>query len=356
MMVLPGMVLRNLIFHRKKTLPVMLLCGLLLLLPAASWLLVRQIAILAERPLAALDTELIMQREAAGKDAATVRTRGLVEPFDLHHFDREGVGRRLAAISAIAQYSTALVLWRFDPQNTLTVVGLDPADPPVGLRKIESLLMKGGRFFSSGAADEVILERHFAKLYGHKPGGRFQLAGRELAIVGLVDFTEQSNLSNAAVFLPYDTARTLAGLEERVINQLFIALAGASEVGGVSAELARAFPGFALISRDSLYKNLSAFNRLIHQGGHLFVLLVLPLSLLLLFWVLRMHRLEFTGQTETLKTLGWPATDLRRWLALDLGYLLAGGVLLAGAMSLILQLLVLPQLRIAPLLNQGFSL
>lgn len=354
-MTLPGMVLRNLLFHRKKTLPVVLLCGLFLLLPAASWLLVRQIAILADRPLAALDTELILQHDAEGKAAATVRTRGLVEPFNLHRFERDEASGKLAALKGIARYSTALVLWQFDPQNTLTVVGLDPADPPVGMRKIESLLFKG-RFFSSGQAEEVILERHFAKLFGHNPGGSFKLAGRELTIVGLVDFTEQSNLSNAAVFLPYDTALALAGLKERAINQVFIALAGASDVRGVSSDLARAFPGFSLISRDSLYKNLSAFNRMIYRGGHLFVLLVLPLSLLLLFWVLKMHRLEFTGQTEILQILGWPGRDLRCWQILDLGYLLVGGMLLAGILSVLLHLMVLPHLQIAPLLDQGFQL
>ncbi|MFZ5766791.1 MAG: ABC transporter permease [Thermodesulfobacteriota bacterium] len=355
-MKLSGIVLRNLLFHRKKTLPVVLLCGLFLLLPAASWLLVRQITTLADRPLATLNTELILQQDSKGKDADAVRTRGLVEPFNLHHFDRQNTSGKLTAIKGIDRYSTALVLWQFDPQNTLTVVGLDPADPPMGLRKIENLLMKGGRFFSDSGADEVILERHFAKLFGHKPGGRFQLAGRELAIVGLIDFTEQSNLSNAAVFLPYDTALRLSGLEERVINQVFVALAGMTDVRLISDDLARAFPGFSLISRDSLYKNLSAFNRLIYQGGHLFVLLLLPLSLLLLFWVLKMHRLEFAGQTEVLKILGWPGKDLRRWQILDLGYLLAGGVLLAGVLSALLHFLALPHLKIAPFLDQGFQL
>jgi hypothetical protein len=217
------------------------------------------------------------------------------------------------------------------------------------------LLFKG-RFFSDSQAEEVILERHFATLYGHKPGGRFQLAGRDLAIVGLVDFTEQSNLSNAAVFLPYATALHLSGEKERIVNQVFIALSSSADVRGVSRELGGIFPDFSLISRDSLYKNLSAFNRLIYRGGHLFVLLVLPLALLLLSWLLKMHRLEFSGQMKILKILGWPQDDLRRWQALDLGYLLAGGLLFAGIMSVIIYFFLLPHLQIAPLLDQGFKL
>jgi len=353
---LAGIVLQNVLFYRKKTLPVALLCGLFIFLPASSWLLVHRIISLADRPLLTLDTELILQQSSEDREAGTIKTRGLIEPFNLRSFGKEEAAGGLAAIKGIDRYSTALVLWKLDPQNTLTVIGLDTTEPPVGLRKIEGLLVKGGRFFTDNEANEIILERHFAKLFGYKLGRDFQLAGRELAIVGLVDFTEQSNLSNAEAFLPYDTALALAGLRKRVANQMFIALTGAADLRGISNELARAFPGFSVISRDSLYKNLSAFNRLIYRGGYLFVLLILPISLLLLLWVLKMHRMEFTGHTEILRILGWPVWDLRYWRFLDLGYLLVGGLVLALTLSLFLHFTILPHLRITPLLDQGFHI
>jgi len=353
---LSGIVFDNLIFHRKKILPVLLLCGLILSLPLISYLLVHQITMLADRPLASLKTELILQRDTGAKDSARVRTRGLIEPFNLHHFSRESVRERLSGIKGIEQYSSALVLWQFSPQNTLTVVGLDLSDPMVGLRRIESLLMKGSRFFSGNRANEVILERHFATLFGYKPGARFQVAGSDLDIVGLVDFTEQSNLSNAAVFIPYETALDLAQEQERVVNQVFIDLSSSIDIRGTSRELAAAFPGFSLISQDSLYKNLSAFNRLIYRGGNLLVLLVTPLALLLLYGLLKMHRLEFVEQTGLLKVLGWSKHSIRHWLAWDLGYLLVGGILIAGIIGGMVYFLLLPHLQIAPLLNQGFQL
>lgn len=353
---LSGIVLDNFIFHRKKILPVLLLCGLILSLPLIAYLLVHQITRLADRPLASLKTELILQQDTGAKDAATVKTRGLIEPFNLHHFAKQRVRERLSGIKGIEQYSSALVLWQFSPQNTLTVVGLDLSDPLVGLRRIENLLMTGGRFFSGNRAREVILERHFATLFGYKPGGRFPVADSDLNIVGLVDFTEQSNLSNAAVFIPYETALDLAQVQERVVNQVFINLSSSIDMGETSRALAAAFPGFSLISRDSLYKNLSAFNRLIYRGGNLLVLLVMPLSLLLLYGLLKMHRLEFGEQTRLLKVLGWPKRQLRYWLAWDLGYLLAGGLLMAGIIGVMVYFLLLPHMQIAPLLNQGFQL
>lgn len=366
-MALPRLVASNLLFHRRKVLPVVLLCALILLLPAASWLLVERIISLADRPLAALDTELILQLDQGGKDPASIRTRGLVEPFNLHSFAKDEAKRKLAAIKGLGPSSSALLLWQFDPANTLTVVGLDPADPPVGLRKIESLLRPGGRFFSAadttGTADttgaagaaEVIVERHFAALYGHKPGGHLELAGQQLEIIGLVDFSQESNLNNAALFLPYATALKLAGGGEPIINQLYLSLESAAAIEQVKGELAASFPGFSLISRDSLYQNLSALNRLIYQGGHLFLLLTLPLAALLLFWVLKIHRLEFADQSALLQTLGWPAATRRHWLLWELVYLLGAALLLAAVLALLLNYQLLPRLQLGPLLDQGFK-
>jgi len=353
---LGAIVFSNQLFYARKIAPVILISGLILLIPAASILLVNHIRTLADRPLAALNTELILQHDQGNKEAADVRTTGLMEPFNQHSFDKESARRKLAAVAGIKEFSTALVLWQFDPKNTLSVVGLDPAEPLVGFRKIEKLLTKGSRFFSSSNAEEVLLERHFATLFGHKPGTMFPLAGHNLEIIGLVDFKEQSNLSNAAVFLPYETALALAGQHEKIINQVFLSLASSADIKQVSQAIDRSFPGFSLISKDSLYKNLSAFNRLIYRSGHFVVLAVFPLAILLLAWTLKIHRLEFASQVEVLKILGWPRAELRWWLAWDIGYLLIGAVVFATILTSLIYWGLLPQLQVEPLLDQGFHL
>ncbi len=353
---LAAIVFSNQLYYARKIVPVILICGLILLIPAASILLVKHIRTLADQPLAALNTELILQHDQGNKEAAEVRTKGLVEPFNQHSFNKESIRQRLAAIPGIKEYSTALVLWQFDPKNTLTVVGLDSADPSVGFRKVEGLLTKGSRFFSSSTAEEVLLERHFATLFGHKPGTFFTLADRDLKIIGLVDFKEQSNLSNAAVFLPYETALSFAGQREKIINQVFLSLTSSADIEQVSQAIEKSFPGFSLISKDSLYKNLSAFNQLIYRGGHFMILAVVPLALLLLAWTLKIHRLEFAGQIEVLKVLGWPKSDLQRWLTWDICYLLAGAITVAAILTASIYWGLLPHLQIAPLLDQGFQL
>lgn len=353
---LAAIVFSNQRYYARKIMPVILICGLIITLPAVSILLVNHIRALADQPLAALNTELILQHDQGNKDAAGVRTKGLVEPFNLHSFNNQSTRQSLTAVPGIKEFSTTLVLWQFDPQNTLTVVGLEPSDPLVGFRKVEGLLTKKSRFFSSSKAKEVLLERHFAKLFGHKPGTFFKLADHKLKIVGLVDFKEQSNLSSAAVFLPYETALTLAGHSEKVINQVFLSLTSSANIEQVSQAIEQSFPGFSLISKDSLYKNLSAFNQLIYRGGHFMVLAIVPLASLLMAWTLKIHRLEFAGQIDVLRLMGWSKSDLRRWLAWDTGYLLAGAVTVAAILTALTYWGLLPQFKIAPLLDQGFQL
>jgi predicted lysophospholipase L1 biosynthesis ABC-type transport system permease subunit len=353
---LAAVVLSNQLYYARKILPVILICGLILLIPAASTLLVKHIRTLADQPLAALNTELILQNDQGSKEAADVRTKGLVEPFNQHSFDKASTMRLLAAIPGIKESSSALVLWQFDPQNTLSVVGLDPSDPLIGFRKIEDLMTKGSRFFSSSNAEEVLLERHFATLFGHKQGAVFTLGDRNLKITGLVDFKEQSNLSSAAVFLPYETALSLSGRSEEIINMVFLSLNSSADIEQVNRAVGQAFPGFSLISKDSLYKNLSALNHLIYRSGHFVVLSVLPLSLLLLFWTMKLYRLEFAGQMDVLNTLGWSRSDVRRWLIWDTCYLLTAAAAVTAILTAAVYWGLLPRLQIAPLLDQGFHL
>ena len=70
-----------------------MLSGLILFLPASTYLLVRHITGLADLPLAEFNTELLLQKESAGKDAASIDTRGLLEPFNLQHFGKEMIPR-----------------------------------------------------------------------------------------------------------------------------------------------------------------------------------------------------------------------------------------------------------------------
>jgi len=202
----------------------------------------------------------------------------------------------------------------------------------------------------------VILERHFAKLYKYEVNTVYELAGRRLKVAGIVDFKEQSNLSTASLFLPYETGLNLAHLKEPVINQIFISLQSSADMSMVSHSVEDLFPGYSLITKDSLLKNLSSFNLFLYKSGSVFVAIILPLSALLVAWILKIYRLDFKYQTDILKTLGWPNKDLLVWRFYDMAIIAGAGLVMAVVLIALLSWQLLPMLQSAPILNQGFKL
>jgi cell division protein FtsX len=356
MMHLAGIIFRNQLFHIRKVLLAVVLTGLMLFIPIAAVVLTDHIKGLAERPLKSLQTELILQNDRSGSKPEDIRTTGIILPFNLQAFPLGTLRERLSAIGEIGNYSSALVLWQFDLNNTRTIIALNTEEPLVGLRKIESFLMPGGTFFSGNSAQEVILERHFAKLYKHEVNSAFELAGGKYTIAGIVDFKEQSNLSTASIYLPYETGLKLSGQKEPVINQVFISLQSSSDIAAVSRNVENLFPGYSLITRDSLLKNLSSFNQFLYRFGTAFVLTILPVSLLLIVWVLKIYRLDFNYQTDILRTLGWPKRNIFLWRFFDTAVIAGAGLVLALVLAVLLSAGFLPMLQNAPILDQGFKL
>jgi cell division protein FtsX len=356
MMDLIRMIISNQLFYSKKVLLTVLLTGLMFFVPAASVVLTSHIKQLAEKPLRSLQTELILQNDRAGSKSEEIRTTGIILPFNLPPFPAAAAGEKLKTIGEIQRYSSALVLWQFALNNTRTIIALNRDEPQVGLRRIESFIMPGGRFFSGNAAREVILERHFAKLYKHEVNKAFELAGENYTIVGIVDFQEQSNLSTASIFIPYEIGLRLSHQKEPVVNQIFLSLKTSSDSEAVSRKAELLFPGYSLITKDSLLKNLSSFNQFLYRFGNYFVMTITPVSLLLVLWILKIHRLDFRYQGELLKTMGWPKKDRLLWSFYDTSILAGAGLVLAFVLTVLLSWQVLPGLQSAPILDQGFKL
>jgi hypothetical protein len=349
-------IFKNLLFYRRKTALTAALLSFLFFLDFASFLFTDRIKKAADAPLGSLQTEIILQQDQVDKKAAEIKTQGIIEPFNLAAFSKKDALKKLSRFKEIKAISTALVLWQFDIQNNRTIVGLDVGEPVVGLRHIEKLLTPQSQFLSGNSADEVILERHFAKLFGYKLNGNYRIGNKNYQIVGIVDFKEESNLANAEIFMPYDKALALLGKDEPIVNQAYLSLADASLLPRVQKEIENDFPQFSLITKDRLLKNLSSFNKLVYQFGNHFVFGVCTLSLFLMFWILKMSRLEFGQQTEVLKTVGWPKQKVRAWILMESGSLLAVSLILSLIFGVIFYKSVLPHIKVGALLNQNFKL
>lgn len=349
-------IFKNLRFYWQKTTLTIGLFTLLFFIALASIAFTLHVQKLADQPLNSLQTEIVLQKDQSNQNPADIKTQGVILPFNLQSFDRNMVENVLKSLPETKSYSTALLLWQFDLQNNKTIVGVNLNDPKIGLRKIEDWLMPGGKFFSDNSAQETILERHFATLLGYKTGGFYQINSQSYKIVGIVDFQEESNLVNAQIFLPYETALKLTPDKATIANQVYVSLTNASLLPSVQKKISSLLPDFSVITKDRLLKNVSAFNRLVYQFGQYFVLLIVALVILLSFFIYKMHRLEFKSQAEILRTIGWPKQDILRWKLIEAGSMLIIALAVSLIFLLIFNFTILSNVRADGLLNQNFKL
>lgn len=315
------LVIRNQAYHWSTVLPIVVFCGLFLLIAIESFSLVNRINFLSTSTLRALETDLIVQNEAKNQPGA-ITPRKLVVPPSLPASPDSYMADKIKRLPEVAGHSRSLTLWQMSPKGKVVFVGLDPSEPPIGAAKARDLLYKG-RFFDRAQADEVVFERHFAMLFNLKPGDKYQVAGRTLAVVGLVDFKDSSNLANAAAFIPYRTALELSGFKRPVANQWYLRLTRATDAPRVQEALSRQLPGIKVITQDSLLKNLTGLNSLMLKFGAYFLAFVAFMSGFAIFMGLRFYTLDFDPQRQILRALGWGRSDLRKWMATEIAVLLA---------------------------------
>jgi ABC-type lipoprotein release transport system permease subunit len=148
----------------------------------------------------------------------------------------------------------------------------------------------------------------------------------------------------------------LSGQKEQVVNQAFLSLQSSVATTDAADKIEALFPGASLITKDSLYKNLSGINRLLYQSGRYFLAAIFPVALLLVIWTLKMHRLDFRYQTDILRTMGWQKKQVLLWVLSDTAVIVCIAGVIAALLSIILQRQVLPSMAAAPLLDQGFTL
>ncbi len=349
-------ILKNILFYWRKTSVTIILAGIILFLGVSSTIFTSYIKELVDSPLKSLQTEVILQEDSSNKNPGDVKTSGVILPFNLESFSKDQALKQITKISNIKKVSTALVLWQFDIKDNRTLVALDTNEPKVGLRSIENMLMPGSQFFSANDAQEIILERHFATLFKYKVGQDYPIGENTYKIIGMVDFQEQSNLANAQGFLPYQTALNLIGEKETIVNQAFISLQSASDLPKVKEELIKIYPSFSIISKDNLLKNLSGLNQMFYRFGTDFSIVMTGISLLLTFSVLRLHRLEYSYQTEILATLGWPKRKTRLWVVVDTLFIFTGAIIFALILVLLLQWQLPTLVKSAPMIDYNIKL
>jgi ABC-type lipoprotein release transport system permease subunit len=212
--------------------------------------------------------------------------------------------------------------------KTFTVDGIETGSGAVG--PLTASQITSGRFFNSAEtkARVAVVAKAYARQHGLKVGSTVHIAGKPLKVIGLANVSSGS----ADVFVPLQTAQTLAGMKNK-LTTVFVSVGSASNVSSVATKVKAAVPSATVSTSADLAKQVSGAlssassltaNLLRWLSIAALVVAFLVAGLLMVAAVSRRVR-EF----GTLKAIGWRT---RRVVAQVVGEGLALGLLggLAG--------------------------
>ncbi len=220
--------------------------------------------------------------------------------------------------------------------DSFTVLGVDPS---ASVGPLSSVTVSEGRALTASDAgtDVAVIDATYATSASLAVGGTLDVGGTAMQIVGIVASTSSDADTAANVYLPLDTAQTLAGVGS-VVSTVYIQADSADAIGSVQSEITAALPDATVSSQSELAStvsgSLSSASALISNLGTWLsaVVLLVALSLAVLFTISGVARR--TREFGTLKAIGWSNGRIVRQVA---GESLTQG-LLGGVAGLVLGL------------------
>lgn len=192
--------------------------------------------------------------------------------------------------------------------ETVSVTGTDVNALDLG--PLSSTELVDGRVLDAADAGGLVavLDEAYAVSSELAVGDTIELAGESLEIVGIVASTATTGEAASNVFIPLDTAQTLADLADQVTT-VFVQAESADGIAAVQSALETALPDATVNSQSELAESvsgsLSSASSLISSLGTWLSVIVLGAAFLIaiLFTVSGVSRR--TREFGTLKAIGW---------------------------------------------------
>ena len=253
-------------------------------------------------PFENVGADLIVQKSA---DQATNTPASAIRlPFGKGVFNQDEISN-LSAINHIEGISKALTLWQFDKGSFISIEGLEP-DSFIGERLKSGLT--NGRFLEATDSDSIVVEKHFAKFYGVKPGDSLELGGTSFEIVGLIAVEGESQISAANIYMNLSNAQMLLGTDG--YGQLYVRLDALSSEDAVRVEVSRLNTSAIITSSSSIAASLGNVIK-IYERFHVLGSLILALIVaFILFQVNATGLLERKRDIGIMQTVGWTRRNI----------------------------------------------
>ena len=219
--------------------------------------------------------------------------------------------------------------------DSFSVLGIDPAADAIG--PLASAEVSDGRGFDADDSGALValVDSTYATTNDIAVGDTIDVAGSDVDVVGILASTSDAADTAANVYLPLDTAQTLAGVDD-VISTVYVQADSAASIDSVQTALADALPDATVTSQSELAStvsgSLSSATSLITSLGTWLSIIVLVVAVLLAVLLTLSGVGRRTREFGTLKALGWSNGRVVRQVA---GESMVQG-LIGGAVGLVL--------------------
>ena len=220
--------------------------------------------------------------------------------------------------------------------DSFSVLGYDTGGPAIGPLTAATLTKGRALGAADSGKDVAVLDSSYATSTGKAVGGTISIGGKSFTIVGIVTSTAATGSSAADVYIPLDTAQTLAGQSGK-ISDIYVQAASAAQIPAVKTALQTTLGPSVTVNTEAdlastVTGSLGTAASLADSLGLWLSVLVLAAAFLIavLFTVAGVTRR--TRELGTLKAIGW---SNRRIVGQIAGESLVQG-LIGGALGIVL--------------------
>ena len=258
-------------------------------------------------PFKDIGADMIVQKSVA--KPSDNQTNSIQLPFGKGLFNQASVDK-ISALPHVKDISRSLVLWRYDKGKFITVEGFEPASF-IGAKY--SSWVTSGRALNAGEQNNALVEKHFAKFYGLKPGDKLQLGNSSFQVVGVVAVEDKSQVSATNVYINLPDAQSLLGTSG--YSQLYVRLDALSSEKAVRLGVTEVDKDAQALSSSAIAASLGNYMD-IYEKYQLLVLLILAgILALILFQVNTASLMERRRDIGILQTVGWTKQNISAQIA-----------------------------------------
>lgn len=265
----------------------------------------------SQAPLTGVAADLLITRPANDESAAAQRTRGPRLPFGSTPFQPDEVNQ-IKAVPGVAEIAAALEIWDFGASQYQIVLGVDPLQNRVGPGRVLQDGLVSGRVFKPDEPGVAVADRHYAALFGLKPGDTVTIGDRNFQVVGIVDQQGSSQAGAANLYIPLNEAQQLVNMDAGQVNQIYARVDDASRVDTIVADLTSQLGTISAMSQESILQVMGGVARISTKFSTVAGLVGMAGGVLLAWVALSGLVTERRREIGVMKAIGWRSRDVIR--------------------------------------------